>query len=181
MSRKSLVMGGQCIHGHTLTEQNVYRYPNGKIVCKICRRVSFRKSQGLPPADPNEPIENWARDKDRKKSHCPQGHPYNDENTRLTSTGRRCKTCDYERNREKQYREKYGITVEQFENMAEQQSNHCAICGNEATETLHVDHDHTTGLVRELLCTNCNNGLGRFFDNPDLLIAATNYIIKHKQ
>jgi hypothetical protein len=60
-------------------------------------------------------------------------------------------------NREKNYRAKYGITVEKFNEMLESQNNVCAIC-LETNEGKHlaVDHCHTTGKVRDLLCTRCN-------------------------
>ena len=39
-----------------------------------------------------------------------------------------------------------------------------------------VDHNHTTGKIRDLLCGNCNGGLGKFMDNPELLIKAADYL-----
>ena len=72
----------------------------------------------------------------------------------------------------------YNLTLEDYEAMHEAQGGGCAICG-EAEDTgrlLAVDHDHETGLVRGLLCTRCNTGLGLFRDNPDLLDAAREYL-----
>lgn len=172
MSRRSLVIGGTCVHGHVLTEENTYKYPNGRLVCKVCRIDSVRKSQGQEHLI-GTPIQTWSKD----KTHCPQGHPYDEENTRhTTSGGRRCKTCDYNRNREKQFQDKYGLTVEQYQIMCLIQNNLCAICCEEPEENLHVDHDHVTGEVRGLLCNNCNNGLGRFKDNIESLENAILYL-----
>ena len=54
----------------------------------------------------------------------------------------------------------------------------CAICG--AAPAAHVDHDHATGAVRQLLCFNCNGGLGQFKDDPALLRVAARYIEAHR-
>lgn len=53
----------------------------------------------------------------------------------------------------------------------------CAICGS--SENLHVDHCHTTGKIRDVLCRECNIGLGHFRDRPDLLLLAIEYLRKH--
>lgn len=50
----------------------------------------------------------------------------------------------------------------------------CMIC--ESVERLCIDHDHTTGEVRGILCSKCNTGLGFFRDNPQLLHKASSYL-----
>jgi hypothetical protein len=65
--------------------------------------------------------------------------------------------------------------------MLSEQSGVCKICGEPCPTYKHalaVDHNHTTGKVRGLLCNNCNNGLGRFRDNPQYLRAAADYLEK---
>jgi hypothetical protein len=57
----------------------------------------------------------------------------------------------------------YGITLEDYNRILKEQQDCCSICGREAylfRKRLHVDHNHTTGKVRGLLCTNCNTRLG---------------------
>ncbi|MGA4543566.1 endonuclease VII domain-containing protein [Uniformispora flossi] len=50
----------------------------------------------------------------------------------------------------------------------------CPICLRPRPE--HVDHDHSSGEVRGVLCFNCNSGLGQFKDRPDLLRRAAAYL-----
>lgn len=72
----------------------------------------------------------------------------------------------------------YGLTPEQFDEMVEEQAGTCAICGQEPSDgkAFNVDHDHETGLVRALLCGNCNRGLGSFADDPERLRSAAAYL-----
>jgi len=86
--------------------------------------------------------------------------------------------------RGKQYVRRYGLNEGDFERMNDTQNGKCAICANSPDPKkrfLDIDHDHKSGKVRELLCTNCNTGLGRFRDDPDILIKAVNYLLKHRQ
>lgn len=73
----------------------------------------------------------------------------------------------------------YGIDVSQFDAMRESQNGACAICLEPFTKMPHVDHCHSTGKVRALLCPDCNIGLGRFKDNPSRLEAAAAYLRQH--
>jgi hypothetical protein len=76
---------------------------------------------------------------------------------------------------------KYGITIEEYDNMYVKQNGKCAICGISETEfkiKFAVDHDHKTKLVRGLLCKNCNFILGHANDNITILQNAINYLSK---
>jgi len=81
---------------------------------------------------------------------------------------------------------KLGGTLELWDSMFKAQDGRCAICNKEETamlrgqvKCLSVDHDHVTGKIRSLLCTRCNNGLGSFLDDPQLLLAAITYLEGH--
>ena len=81
----------------------------------------------------------------------------------------------------------WNITVEQYDEMLKKQNSVCAICkkpelstrGRAKSQSLAVDHCHETGKIRELLCMDCNQTLGRFNDDPSWFIAASEYLIKH--
>lgn len=84
----------------------------------------------------------------------------------------------------KRYKERYGITYEQYCNMLKEQNHKCAICGVDEVDSrnqkLCVDHDHSTGKVRKLLCHNCNCGLGHFKDNLGSIAKALEYLLNNR-
>jgi hypothetical protein len=77
----------------------------------------------------------------------------------------------------------YGMTLEQYQKLFEEQQGYCAICAAHNSEVPHkqlmVDHCHKTGKVRQLLCDLCNTALGKFKDKPELLEKAAAYLRKH--
>lgn len=74
----------------------------------------------------------------------------------------------------------YGITVEQYDEMLVAQGGVCAICKTlpeaDGRTPLQVDHDHSTGRIRGLLCSPCNTAIGSLRDDPQLLAAAMEYL-----
>jgi len=103
----------------------------------------------------------------------------------------RCKDCDHARvkvyhknNRAKvtkqqlisHRRREYGLTEEEYNNMVLSQNNLCAICNKPSNKTLHIDHDHVTGRVRGLLCSNCNLGIGLLEEDLVVLNRAIEYL-----
>lgn len=88
------------------------------------------------------------------------------------------------RQRVRNLQSQYGITEEQYFQLLSIQNNSCAICKtNKPTgrwKVFAVDHCHTTGQVRGLLCNECNRGIGLLKDSSDLLLAAVEYLEKFK-
>lgn len=73
----------------------------------------------------------------------------------------------------------FGISVKEYEEMLVKQNYRCAICGKHQSEmgkVFDVDHDHSTGKVRGLLCNSCNLAIGLLKDSCDLLIKALTYL-----
>ena len=71
----------------------------------------------------------------------------------------------------------YGITLAEYNAMLIRQNNRCAGC-NYATNDLRVDHDHNTGLIRGLLCNDCNLTVGKYFDSIGSLLALVCYLFR---
>ncbi|WEU68282.1 endonuclease [Escherichia phage vB_Ec_Tarrare] len=99
-----------------------------------------------------------------------------------------CKACvnnrvrpyDSEKNKNMHLKKLYGITLDEYNAMLEAQGHCCAICkgteGMKLGRNMAVDHCHTTGKVRGILCSHCNRGLGFFKDNIESLKAAIKYL-----
>jgi hypothetical protein len=164
----------RCKHGHKWTPENTAYDAKGARVCRECNRTRMRK----PPA-PTRMC--------RKELH-----DLNDEENVLRDVlGRRrgCRPCylvaGRERNqknldaaRRSRFRIEYGITVEEYDEMVVDQGGKCKICLNPPVDRcLSVDHDHVTGKVRGLLCSNCNSMLGYAKDNPVLLRRGIDYLL----
>lgn len=100
------------------------------------------------------PLENFSKSKqDRKGRHG------------------KCKNCL------KHYRlkYKYSLTQEDYKRLTEEQDHKCKICNKKVVDLV-VDHCHTSGEVRGLLCKHCNNMLGFAKDNPETLANAIKYL-----
>lgn len=69
---------------------------------------------------------------------------------------------------------RYGLTPEQFDALLAEQGLLCPICLKRPA--VHVDHDHSTGRVRGILCEMCNGGLGQFRDNTTTIENAIAYL-----
>ena len=109
-----------------------------------------------------------------------------------------CKACCYETHREyirkhpvrsKRYamkhrlKEKYGVGLEAYDRLLEAQGGVCAICGQPETRTysgfpqlMSVDHNHLTGEIRGILCSNCNGALGLLKEDTEIMRKAIAYL-----
>lgn len=174
-----------CSCGHWKSRKNYWR--NCRTAdglqrrCKHCQRqaikesVARRRAAGLP-----------------SHKRCPQCGETKPSNEFYRSAGRGdglnpwCKSCtsQYHRRSFKQnprrYRgynlKRYGMRAEDYDHLRELQDGKCAICGRPDL-VLNVDHCHATGSLRGLLCGQCNNGLGCFEDQAELLNRAKEYLL----
>ena len=111
--------------------------------------------------------------------------------TLISSYAYECKECTRNRVSKNYYKDPsksrngdlkrlYGITLEDYDRLLIEQKNLCAICGTDKPggkhNTFQVDHCHSTGNVRGLLCKSCNIALGEFKDDIDILHKAMLYL-----
>jgi hypothetical protein len=112
----------------------------------------------------------------------------------------KCKSCfikekqkDYtpEKGRDKNLKHLYGITLQEYNTLLEQQNHRCAICESTdpkgrksgrggGVDVFYVDHDHNTGKVRGLLCNVCNRTMGYVGENSGVLEEMIKYLQTHK-
>lgn len=91
---------------------------------------------------------------------------------------------DREARRAQNLKAKYGLTVQEYDQMLAAQDGACAICGASGSGVsrfgvLVVDHDHETGEVRGLLCSTCNSAIGLLGDDPETVQKAAGYLSRH--
>ena len=92
---------------------------------------------------------------------------------------RKWRAKNKDRSRDHGYKARYRLAYGTYAKMLEAQNGKCAICQTDTPGgkgRFHVDHCHTTGAVRGLLCHNCNVGLGNLRHDPELILSATRYL-----
>lgn len=118
-----------------------------------------------------------------KKQFCLRGH---DTSVCGRYASYECRSCSKEKSpihrsrlRDTRYRNKFGITLEQYNVMFSQQNGLCLGCYKHQKDdkrAFAVDHSHITGKVRGLLCGNCNVALGNAQDSPTILRRLADYL-----
>jgi len=117
--------------------------------CIACRRAATARHQQKDPIRFREKATAWQR--------------ANPEKTK-------------EIRRQSALKQLYGLSLDEFSDLIKQQNNCCPLCQEEFIKTPDVDHDHTTGKVRGLLCRSCNLMLGKARDSISVLSRAIDYL-----
>lgn len=117
----------------------------------------------------------------------PRDEYFLDKNVR-DGLSARCKPCSVAsarryvkpaRRRDYRLKVTYGITQGEYERQVSEQGGCCAIC-QQPTASLHIDHCHTTGRNRGLLCNKCNTGIGLLNEDPAVLRGAIDYLARYR-
>jgi len=99
-----------------------------------------------------------------------------DQNAKQRARYHKNKAAYLERQKIYYRKKKFGITPENLNVMLEDQDHKCALCLKEINETADIDHCHTSGKVRGLLCRQCNLGLGMFYDKIEIFERIIKYL-----
>jgi hypothetical protein len=121
------------------------------------------------PLGPEEKIKKAAYDKVYSAAHRLEAAAYN----------KAYKLANPDKTKNTQLLLKYGISLDQWNEMFDAQGRVCAICSTDTPASKKgwaTDHCHTTGRIRGILCSHCNVMLGMSCDNPATLIKAAAYL-----
>lgn len=100
---------------------------------------------------------------------------FNKRSRKANGRQSQCKECS----RAQRLMGSFGLSLDEYDLMLEQQGGCCKICGTDSPGhkgRFIVDHNHLTGQIRGLLCNSCNVGIGHLKDNPTILQSALNYL-----
>lgn len=155
------------------------------MICKKCGNdfeIKINSRGGRPR------VYCYAETCDRSKARLKHEPKYDRDcvacNTRFKargSRGKHCESCISQQWRIRRFSLR-GLTLESYQALLAEQQGRCAICRidkpGSRIDNWCVDHDHRTGQTRGLLCTNCNQGIGKFKDDPNNLKRAAEYLEK---
>jgi len=156
--------------------------------CRACKlpkneETEFYKSTGNTcKVCHNERSKSWARANPEKVKATRKKSYHNPENREryigMTRAWQARNPDKVKKNGRRRNLKLYGLTEDQFDEMAEAQRYCCYLCGTDEVYPLEVDHSHKTGNVRKLLCNKCNTALGLLSDDPDLMRRAADYVVE---
>ncbi len=113
----------------------------------------------------------------RHEKYCPDCntvkplHKFSKNRARTDGHQNKCKSCY----RVYQMAHRYGVSTQKYKALVEHHQGRCGICNGE--KPLVIDHNHSTGKIRGLLCNDCNTGIGLLGDSVENLRAAEGYLI----
>lgn len=129
--------------------------------CNSCRGKRRRELIKLDPS---------RRERERRRHRAwVRAHPKAYAESRRRSNAK-YRDSIQPKKRNRRLQRKYGLTAEQVDAWIERVGNRCEVCGDPPAgrwRRLHIDHDHTTGKVRGLLCVGCNRAIGYLNDDPE--------------
>lgn len=152
------------------TKGQVYRFKGG--VCKKCyHRARYIRTKLNP-----ELWKKWSEKMRRRDKKKREMYP---EKVKARQKAYEKRLKDQDLYKDTWLKAKYGISQIDYDNMFKAQEGSCVICKKAQTEfdkPFQVDHCHSTGRVRGLLCFRCNAGLGHFVDSVESLKSAISYL-----
>lgn len=159
----------QCKWCHELKpESEFYRAPNKKdglrSECVACTKAARREWYERNREARIEYVTQWKRENHERVAERERGYRKKNPERRALQM------------RRLHLRRHFGMTLDDYELMFTVQDGRCAICGDQPQQGRPLHIDHAGDVIRGLLCVRCNNGLGQFKDQPELLLLAAEYV-----
>lgn len=132
-------------------------------VCKECCRGDWRSWYSL--------------NKEERKATCREWNKNNPD--KMKAKSKKWNNRNRLKNREAFLKRKFNMTLEDYDILLQKQDSKCKICKIDALDLgklLYVDHCHSTGKVRGLLCPTCNSGIGLLKESTEILESAIKYL-----
>ncbi len=147
--------------------------------------MEIRNSKTCCLCNNEKPLELFAKNGDRGfRSYCKlcdagAQKRYRESHREILNERRRKQTAnDPKINRNYNLRQKYGITLGQWESLFDSQNRVCKICKTDQPKGRgwQTDHDHSTGKIRGILCHSCNSLIGHSMENENIMLSAIQYL-----
>lgn len=164
------------------TTKTRYYHKNKNMIIKKQKQYNLRNKEKIQNYKTQYDIDNKNNIKLKKKTYYQKNKAHITKRVKTYIKNSRVKQLISQRDRQRHLRLNYGLTLEDYSNMAKLHNHSCAICKKHQSNfkrLLSIDHCHKTGKIRGLLCNDCNVGIGRLGDDINLLNAAIDYLEKH--
>jgi hypothetical protein len=146
--------------------------------CRECERAKDRKHYAANRALVQDQVKKWRQENPEKVKQINQnGYAKRDRATTNKRNRAKYSAIPTRERLDKRLRRMYGITAEHFDEMMLAQGGACAVCL--VVTRLVVDHNHTTGEVRGLLCHHCNSALGMLKESERSCLNLLAYIQRY--
>lgn len=173
--------GELCVNGHDSPKYT----RGGRCVFCTMEHNAKKKGQKFYGFSPRA-VANFTRKKaieGQERTYVPSRPCKNGHSLRYTGSNN-CVTCHQissdkrkDRCRNSRIEKIYGVNQEQYSQILLSQDNKCKICFSEYNKkSFHIDHCHSSGIVRGILCSKCNQAIGLFKENTDVMLRAIEYI-----
>jgi hypothetical protein len=156
------------------------------IYCRKCNaekyRVYYNKNLDIRRAVMRDAKRNMTpKQRCDKKSHSAKHYKHNADSVKQAVS--KYRAAHPEKIKATWLKGRYGLSLSSFNAMLDEQNSQCAICRVDFSSAIrpNVDHDHMTGAVRGLLCSNCNKGIGFLGDQASTVAAAVQYLIRAQE
>ena len=159
------------------TEKPVEEFYGRRPDCKDCVKDRVNSMRLADPEKEKERTRTqYAKHREKRVAYSAAWRDTPERRARAAGIAKLWRENNKERSDDLKRKSLYGMKPGEYTLMFSAQGGKCAICGTTEAggrgTSFHIDHDHNTGKIRALLCSNCNTGLGKFKNRATLLKAA---------